>query len=87
MAGKNRRAKRPRRRTEHLSRRRTDRLSAFREQLAGHLGALRMANSSLMVCVQALQQQNAEMDADIARVLQRQVSDPLDAATEGLEAL
>jgi hypothetical protein len=46
-----------------------------------------MANSSLMVCVQALQQQNAEMDADIARVLQRQVSDALDTAMEGLEAL
>jgi triosephosphate isomerase len=74
-----------RRRTGHSSRR--TRVAALREQLADHIGALRMANSSLMVCVQALQQQNAEMDADIARVLQRQVSDPLDAATEGIEAL
>lgn len=40
-----------------------------------------------MTCVQALFQQDAEMDRDIARVLQRVVGDKLDITTELIEAL
>jgi len=56
-------------------------------QLSEHLGALRFVNSSLMVCVQALQQQDAEMDSDIALVLQRTVGDKLDETIERIEAI
>jgi hypothetical protein len=40
-----------------------------------------------MVCVQALQQQDAEMDRDIALVLQRTVGDKLDETIERIEAI
>lgn len=59
----------------------------IRSQLAHHVGALRFVNGTLAVCVQALQQQNAELDAEIACVLQRTAGDKLDATTDSIEAL
>jgi len=47
----------------------------IRTRLADRIGELRFVNSALMTCVQALQQQNAEMDADIALVLRRTAGD------------
>lgn len=60
---------------------------ALRERLAEHLGALRFVNGTLAVCAQALRQQNAEMDADIALVIQRTAGDKLDATIDQIEEL
>jgi hypothetical protein len=59
----------------------------IRTRLAEHVGELRFVNGALMTCVQALLQQNAELDADIALVLRRTVSDKLDETTDHLEAI
>jgi hypothetical protein len=59
----------------------------IRTQLAEHVGALRFVNSAMMVCVQALLQQAADLDEEIALVLQRTVSDKLDETIERIEAI
>ena len=59
----------------------------IRTQLAEHVGELRSVTGALMTCVQALRQQNAELDADIALVLTRTVADKLDETTDRIEAL
>jgi len=59
----------------------------IRTRLAEHVGELRFVNGALMTCVQALLQQNAELDVDIALVLRRTVGDRLDATTDRLEAM
>jgi len=59
----------------------------LRQQLTHHVEALRFVNGTLAVCVQALQQQNAELDAEIALVLQRTAGDKLDATTDSIEEL
>jgi len=60
---------------------------ALRQQLSDHIGALRFVNGTLAVCAQALRQQNAEMDADIALVIQRTAGDKLDATIDQIEEL
>ena len=59
----------------------------MRQRLTDHLGALRFVNGTLAVCAQALRQQNADMDADIALVIQRTAGDKLDATIEQIEEL
>ena len=57
----------------------------------GELGAvvtqLRNVQSAAVVAVAALKQQNCELDADIATVLQRSVVDRIHDQVERLEAL
>jgi len=48
---------------------------------------LRCALSTLTVAVHALVEQNADIDADVALVLQRGASAPVHAALEGIERL
>jgi hypothetical protein len=59
--------------------------------LRGELGAvvtqLRNVQSAAVVAVAALKQQNCELDADIATVLQRSVVDRIHDQVERLEAL
>jgi hypothetical protein len=59
--------------------------------LRGELGAvvtqLRNVQSATVVAVAALKQQNCELDADIATVLQRSVVDRIHDQVERLEAL
>jgi len=59
----------------------------IRNQLATHLGKLRFVNGTISVCVQALQQQAADMDVEIAQVLRRTAGDELDRTADQLEAL
>jgi hypothetical protein len=42
---------------------------------------------TLAVCVQALQQQDADLDADIALLIQRTAGDKLDATIDRIEAI
>ena len=59
--------------------------------LRGELGAvvtqLQNVQSAAVVAVAALKQQNCELDADIATVLQRSVVDRIHDQVERLEAL
>jgi hypothetical protein len=59
--------------------------------LRGELGAvvtqLQNVQSAAVVAVAALKQQNCELDADIATVLQRSVVDRIQDQVERLEAL
>jgi hypothetical protein len=59
--------------------------------IRGELGEvvlhLRQVQSAVVVTVAALKQQNCELDADIAAVLQRSVADRLHDQIERLEAL
>ena len=59
--------------------------------LRGELGAvvtqLQNVQSAAVVAVAALRQQNCELDADIATVLQRSVVDRIHDQVERLEAL
>lgn len=57
------------------------------QRIADHCASLRFVCGTLNVCAQALHQQNAEMDADIALVIQRTAGDKLDATIERLEEL
>jgi hypothetical protein len=66
---------------------RNDSAEDIRTQVAEHIGALRFVNGALIVCVQALQQQDADNDAEIALVLQRTVGDKLDATIDRIEAI
>jgi hypothetical protein len=48
---------------------------------------LQLAIATVMVCVEALRRQNADLDADIALVLERDASDRLHEQIEKLRAL
>ena len=56
-------------------------------QLIYHIDELQFANGALSICVQALRQQNADMDADIALLLDRTVGDVLFEAAERIEQM
>jgi len=55
-------------------------------RLRKHVQRLRLVIPVISVSVMALRQQNAELDEDIASVLHRHASDPLDIEIEELEA-
>ena len=56
-------------------------------RLRDHLRRLQLILPVISVSVLALRAQNAELDEDIASVLHRHVSDPLDLEIEKVEAL
>ena len=58
-----------------------------RSELEEVVGHLRQIQSTLAVAVGALRLQNADIDADIANVLQRSVGDSLGQQVEKLETL
>jgi ABC-type transporter Mla subunit MlaD len=58
-----------------------------RTELQEVVGNLRQIQSVLAVAVGALRQQNADIDADIANLLQRSVSDALQQQVEKLESV
>jgi hypothetical protein len=62
-------------------------VDSIRKRLAHHVGDLRFITGVLGVCVQALNHQAADMDPEIAHLLQRVVGDELDKATDGIEAI
>lgn len=57
-----------------------------RSQLGEVVVHLRQVQSAVVVAVAALKQQNCELDADIAMVLQRSVMDRIQDQIERLEA-
>lgn len=57
----------------------------IRDHLSDHMRDLRSASCAVTVCVQALQQQAADADEEIALVLQRMAGDKLAAAIERAE--
>jgi len=59
----------------------------IRKRLVHHVDDLRFITGVLGVCVQALNHQAADMDPEIAHLLQRVVGDELDKATDGIEAI
>lgn|SRR6185312_17163528 len=61
--------------------------TAQRRQLEEMIQSLRLAMSVVVVSIGALRQQDAENDAEVARVLARHVADRLDAAIEKAEEL
>jgi hypothetical protein len=61
--------------------------SDIRLELSAHVENLRYVVGTIGVCVQALHQQNADLDRDIALVLQRAAGDKLYETTERIEAL
>jgi len=58
-----------------------------REELRHVITALRGLQSTLAVAVGALRHQNADIDMDVANLLQRSVSGPLEDCAERLEAI
>jgi hypothetical protein len=58
-----------------------------RTELQEVVGNLRQLQSVLAVAVGALRQQNADIDADIANLLQRSVGDTLQQQVEKLESV
>jgi len=58
-----------------------------RRALREHVQRLQLILPVISVSVMALRQQRAELDEDIASVLHRHASDPLDAEIEKVEAL
>jgi len=64
---------------------REDAVQDIRTRLAEHIEALQFVNGAIGVCVNALLQQNADLDADIALVLRHTAGDKLFEATERLE--
>jgi hypothetical protein len=58
-----------------------------REELRDVIAALRGLQSTLVVAVGALRHQNADIDMDIASLLQRSVSSPLEDCAQRLEAI
>lgn len=58
-----------------------------RAELLEVIATLRQLQSTLTVAVSALRQQNADIDADIANLLQHSVSASLQEQVERLEAL
>ena len=59
----------------------------IRAELQEAIAQLRQLQSVLAVAVGALRQQNADIDADIASLLQRSLGDTLHAQVERLEAI
>ncbi|MGH8209896.1 MAG: hypothetical protein ACREU6_09930 [Steroidobacteraceae bacterium] len=59
----------------------------IRGQMGEVVMHLRQVQSAVVVTVAALKQQNCELDADIATVLQRSVADRIHDQIERLEAL
>ena len=73
---------------EHYGGRQVDLQGAVvRGRARGGDAHLRQVQSAVVVAVAALKQQNCELDADIATVLQRSVADRLHEQIERLEAL
>ena len=60
---------------------------SMRSQLGEVVGHLRQVQSAVVVAVAALKQQNCELDADIATVLQRSVADRIEDQIEQVESL
>jgi hypothetical protein len=60
---------------------------SMRVQLGEVAAQLRQVQSTVVVVVAALRQQNCELDEDVARVLQRSVADRLQDQIERLETL
>ena len=60
---------------------------SVRGELGAVVAQLRNVQSAAVVSVAALRQQNCELDADIATVLQRSVVDRIHDQVERLEAL
>jgi hypothetical protein len=60
---------------------------SMRSQLAEVVAHLRQVQSAVVVAVAALKQQNCELDADIATVLQRSVADRIQDQIEQVESL
>ena len=60
---------------------------ATQVRLGEVLRHLQLIQSSVVVAVAALRQQNCELDADISRVLQRSVADRIQDQIERLERL
>jgi hypothetical protein len=60
---------------------------SVRVELQEIVGHLRQLQSVLAVAVSALRQQNADLDADIANLLQRSVGDTLEEQVRKLDAL
>jgi hypothetical protein len=58
-----------------------------RVQLAEAIGQLEQLQSTLAVAVGALRQQNADIDSDVARLLQRSVGDKIQQEIDRLEAV
>jgi hypothetical protein len=59
----------------------------IRLQLSGHVEVLRYVVGTIGVCAQALNLQNADLDRDIALVLQRAAGDRLYETAERIEAM
>jgi len=59
----------------------------IRVQLQGVLSGLREVQSAIAVAVAALSAQNADLDADVARLLRRTVGDKLEDQIERLDAV
>ena len=60
---------------------------SLRDELGVVVAQLRSVQSAAVVAVAALRQQNCELDADIATVLQRSVVDRIHDQVERLESL
>jgi hypothetical protein len=60
---------------------------SMRSQLGEVVTHLRQVQSAVVVAVAALKQQNCELDADIATVLQRSVADRIEDQIEQVESL
>jgi hypothetical protein len=60
---------------------------SMRSQLGEVVMHLRQVQSAVVVAVAALKQQNCELDADIATVLQRSVADRIQDQIERVESL
>ena len=60
---------------------------SLRSQLGQLVAHLRQVQSAVVVAVAALKQQNCELDADIATVLQRSVADRIQDEIERVESL
>ena len=60
---------------------------SLRDELGVVVAQLRSVQSAAVVAVAALRQQNCELDADIATVLQRSVVDRVHDQVERLESL
>jgi hypothetical protein len=58
-----------------------------REQLLDVVRNLQLAMAAVMVCVEALRRQNADLDADVALVLERDASDRLHTEIERIRRL
>ena len=61
--------------------------AVLRSELGEVVEQLRQVQSVVVVSVAALRQQNCELDADIAKVLQRGVVDHIEDQVERLESL